>query len=327
MPRALAQMSLAAGALAVLLAACGARPGARGPTAALRDDCGSDARWTGQGCEAWDAAAFGAVSENERRILDDPEAALGALEALAEQGPFERQTYIRMWRQRGMAHSLLSHAAADAARDGGAPGLAQEATAHAEAAMTAFDMLLALDPSHRLEYTQTPQTTFMFQEAIAAAAGRPAPAIDVDWERGLRVGDPVPVAIEVIADPKAFLAHATLFVRRRGEPRWRATDVELPAAGAYRRLVLPAIDARAATALELYARAYDAAGNEVLQWASPDRPREVALRWDPPTPWYRTWWVWAIAGGAVAAAVGVTVYATQWEPSDELGGGVVITRD
>ena len=35
--------------------------------------------------------------------------------------------------------------------------------------------------------------------------------------------------------------------------------------------------------LELYLRAYDDRGNEVLTWADPTRPREIPLRYDPPT--------------------------------------------
>ena len=56
--------------------------------------------------------------------------------------------------------------------------------------------------------------------------------------------------------------------------------------------------------------------------AGPERPRELPLRWDPPTPWWRKWWVWAIAGTGVAAVTGAVVYAAQWEPSDRLGGSV-----
>ena len=56
--------------------------------------------------------------------------------------------------------------------------------------------------------------------------------------------------------------------------------------------------------------------------SAPDRPREVPLRWDPPTPWWRKWWVWGIAAGTVAAATGIAVYAAQWEPSDELPANV-----
>lgn len=103
-------------------------------------------------------------------------------------------------------------------------------------------------------------------------------------------------------------------------------DLALPGEGEYRRVVLPAFDATAATAVELYLRAYDAAGNEVLDWASPERPRELPLRWDPPAPWYRKWWVWAIAGTAVAGLTGVVVYAAQWEPSSTVDGDVVVGR-
>ncbi len=305
-------------------AACGGRATAAGATVTLRDGCGSAARWNGDTCEAWAPEVFGTITENEARILGDPQTALTTLEDVVERGPFEHGIYVRIWRQRGMAHSLLSHAAAEAARDGGGAEQAAAEADHAAAAMAAFDMLLALDPGHRLEYTQTPQTTFMFQDAIALATQHPAPALEVDWQRGLRVGDPIPVAVEVIADPKSFLARATLFVRTRGETAWQAADLALPQAGGYQRLVLPPVDARAATALELYVRAYDLAGNEVLEWASPERPRELPLRWDPPTPWYRTWWIWALAGGAVAAGVGVTVYATQWDPSATVGGDVTV---
>ena len=83
---------------------------------------------------------------------------------------------------------------------------------------------------------------------------------------------------------------------------------------------MPGLPGRKAQSLEVYAVASDAAGNEVLSWASPARPTEIALRYDP--PWYRTWWVWAIAGGVVAAGTGVVVYAVVWEPGSLLGGTV-----
>jgi hypothetical protein len=269
------------------------------------------------------------VAANDARIQEDPGAALGAVEAAAARGPFDRPTYARLWRQRGMAHALLAYAAGAEAKDDPAVADAKKAeqAEHEAAAREAFDMLLALDPTHRLEYTESPQTTFVFQSAIAEAAKRPAPAIDVDWKRGLAVGEAVPVDVEVVADPKGFLARAELFVRRRGAEAWQATEVPLAATGSYARVVLPgalAAGARGATALELYLRAYDADGNEVLDWASAERPREVALRWDPPTPWWRKWWVWGIAASVVAAGTGVAVYAASWEPSEHVGGGVVV---
>jgi len=283
-------------------------------------------RWDGGACVV--RADGSAVAANDARVQEDPEAALAAAEAAEARGPYDRPTYARIWRQRGMAHALLAYAAAAEAKDD--PTVAEaklgEQATHEDAARAAFDMLLALDPSHRLEYTQTPQTTFVFQDAIGDATTRAVPAIDVDWKRDLRVGDAIPVDVEVVADPKGFLRRATLFVRTRGESTWRASDLALPAAGEYRRVVLPPIAGSSASAVELYLRAYDEAGNEVLDWASPERPREVPLRWDPPSPWYRKWWVWAIAGTVVAGVTGVVVYGALWEPSPTVGGTVVVGR-
>lgn len=313
--------------IAVIATACGAGATASGPTATLRSACADRERWDGAACVARSAEIAAAVIATDGTIQDDPAAALATVDRHAAQGPFDRFVYARLWRQRGIAHALLAYAAGVEARDDPAVADAkkQEQSEHEAAARAAFDMLLAVDPTHRLEYTVSPQATFVFEAAIDQAASRPAAAIDVDWKRGLRVGDPIPVDVEVVSDPKTFLARAVLFVRRRGETGWRAADLELPDAGGYRRVVLPPAlveGVRAATAVELYLRAYDDAGNEVLLWASSDRPREVPLRWDPPTPWWRKWWVWAIAGGAVAGATGIAVYAAQWEPSDELPANV-----
>ena len=308
----------------------GARSGSA--TVTLRSACAEAERWDGAACVARSAEIAAAIAATDARIQEDPAAALATIDRHAAQGPFDRASYARLWRQRGIAHALLAYAAGAEARDDPtvADAMKKEQAEHETAAHAAFDMLLAVDPTHRLEYTVSPQATFVFEEAIGAAAARPPAAIDVDWKRGLAVGDPIPVDIEVVADPKTFLARAVLFVRRRGDTGWRAADVDLPAAGAYRRVVLPpalAAGARGATALELYLRAYDDAGNEVLLWASRDRPRELPLRWDPPTPWWRKWWVWAIAGTAVAGATGIAVYAAGWEPSDELPADVGVETD
>jgi hypothetical protein len=132
----------------------------------------------------------------------------------------------------------------------------------------------------------------------------------------------VPIDLEVVADPAGVLTTATVYLRARGDTGWRAADVTLPAAGQRARVRLPAIAARASTALELYAIAQDATGNETLTWASAAHPRDIPLRYDPPTPWYRTWWVWAIAGGVAATGAAVTAYALTWSPSDRIGGTV-----
>ena len=76
--------------------------------------------------------------------------------------------------------------------------------------------------------------------------------------------------------------------------------------------------------LELYLRAYDDRGNEVLAWADPKQPREIPLRYDPPTPWYRRGWFYAAVGTVVAVSVGVTVYELTLAPPDTVAGSVSV---
>ena len=52
-------------------------------------------------------------------------------------------------------------------------------------------MLLALDPGHFLSYTLSPKATFVFEKVRNQT--RVAPAIDVSWEHGGKVGDAVPI--------------------------------------------------------------------------------------------------------------------------------------
>lgn len=91
-----------------------------------------------------------------------------------------------------------------------------------------------------------------------------------------------------------------------------------------RRVVLPPVEAQRPVSLELYLRAYDERGNEVLTWADPARPREIPLRYDPPVPWYRHGWFYAAAGTALTAAVGATVYELTIAPPDKISGSISV---
>ncbi|HEY0253007.1 MAG TPA: hypothetical protein VGC41_15835, partial [Kofleriaceae bacterium] len=104
---------------------------------------------------------------------------------------------------------------------------------------------------------------------------------------------------------------------------WHAADLTL---AKDKRIVLPAITADKPVSLELYLRAYDAHDNEVLTWADPQHPRELPLRYEPPQPWYRKWWVWAIAGSAVALGTGITVYELTIAPPDKIDGSATVAR-
>jgi hypothetical protein len=281
----------------------------------LRAACGDGQLWDGGGCkptsEATKQLALGTAALTR---LDVDEAKV-ALDAVEKAGPLDHKTNVTLWEQRGIAAAYVD----------------DEATAS-----SAFDMLLALDPAHFLSYELSPKATLVFEKTLKQSKQRGAPAIDVNWSRGQKVGEPIPLDIEVLADPKQFLARATLFVRTRGEPSWRAADLPLAprvtdtvAGGAsplanVKHVVLPAIAATKNVSLELYLRAYDQRGNEVLTWADQTRPRELVLRYDPPTPWYRRWWgITSIVAGS-AAIVGGVVYAVTLAPPDKIGGGVTV---
>jgi hypothetical protein len=287
---------------AAAVAACGGA--AHGPTLALRPACLDHEYWdiAAGACKPRGSGAEEIATGKAALDKFDVDAAKAALDAGAAHGPLARDANITLWEQRGIA----------AAYNDDAP--------HAR---EAFDMLLALDPGHFLSYKISPKATFVFEEVRNQEAHR-VPELDVDWPRDDKVGQPVPLAVGVLADPKKLLDHAEVYVRTRGEKSWRAADLPLHA-GSDQQVVLPPVIATAPTSLELYLRAYDAHGDEVLQWADAQHPREIALRYEPPQPWYRKWWVITIAAGAVAAATGVIVYEATLAPPDTINGTATAT--
>jgi len=297
------RIALVVGVVASLgeLAGCHAEAG-RGTLVALRAACADGSYWDGAACQPRGDGAARVAAGKQALARLDVDTAKQSLDAADRGGPLDHDANVTLWEQRGIAAAYIN--------DEGA-------------ATSAFDMLLALDPGHFLSYTLSPKATFVFERVRNASAARGAPALDVNWPHGQRVGDPVPLDLEVVADPKRFLRRATVFVRTRGEAGWRAADIALTG-GAERRVVLPPVDVQKPVSLELYLRAYDDRGNEVLAWADPARPREIPLRYDPPTPWYRRGWFYAAAGTVVAVAVGVTVYELTIAPPDKISGGVTV---
>lgn len=281
----------------VLLALAACRGEAARSTLPLRDACAPAEHWDGAACRPrGEAAALIARGKEALSKDSDVEAARRALDAAERDGgPRDHEANILLWQQRGIAAAYVDDDASAAA---------------------AFDMLLALDPSHILSYRLSTKATFVFEDVRRRRRG--SPAIDVRWRLGQKVGERIPLDVEVVSDPKRFLHRATLFVRTRGEPRWRAADVEIPPALRQARLELPAVQASRPVSLELYLRAYDARGNEVLAWADPKQPREIPLRYDPPPPWYRKPWVWITGGGALALGTGLLVWAIASEPPDRV---------
>ena len=289
------------GGVALAAAACQA-PGAHDTLAALRPACGEPRYWDGHACQPRGDAAD-KVEEGRRALAKlDLDAARAALTAAEAGGPLRHDTHVALWEQRGIAAAYVNDT---------------------QGASAAFDMMIALDPGHFLSYTLSPKATFVFEKARGERQAGGLPALDVSWPHEPRVGDAVPIELSVRADPKQFLRRATLFVRARGDASWRAADVELAAHGD-RRLSLPPVTADKPVALQLYLRAYDARGNEVLTWADPAQPRELPLRYDPPVPWYRRTWVIVTGLAVVGLAAGATVYELTQTPPDRITGGVTV---
>jgi len=295
------------GPAAVALAAAACHGGAVSSTLRLRDACGAAQYWDGAACRSRGPAAA-MIARGKEALANgaDVDAAKAALDAAErEGGPRDHEANVLLWQQRGIAAAYVDDDAAAAA---------------------AFEMLLALDPSHILSYRLSTKATFVFEDVRRRLARRGAPAIDVRWRTGQKVGERIPIDLEVVADPKELLRRASLFVRTRGEPTWRTADVALPAAPEGRRahVELPPLRAARPVSLELYLRAYDDRGNEVLAWADPKAPREIPLRYDPPPPWYRRPWVWISSGGALAAGTALVVYALTVSPPDKVSGSAVV---
>ncbi|MCC7381072.1 MAG: tetratricopeptide repeat protein [Deltaproteobacteria bacterium] len=228
-----------------------------------------------------------------------PEEAVKLLERAKEKGPHGYAAHARLYELLGIAYAYLERT---------------------DDALGAFDTLLAIDPGRAISYTLSPKVTFLFEQARGKAAARPPPSVQVSWSYDLMVGEEIPIQIEVIADPYGFLKRAHLHHRLRGSPTFESIEIVLPPPGQRTTARLPPVAADRPEAVELHLEALDAQGNEVLKWASAERPRDVSLGFDPPTPWYGRWWVWGIAGGVVAAGAAAAALALTQEPSPSVRG-------
>ncbi len=276
-------------------AACAGASGAR-QVARLRPACASGSLWDGARCAAVAGATARELAEVDRELEQgDLEAALARSRAALARAPHPYEDLVRLLEKVAVVESFLER--------------------EAEAVAT-FDMLLTLDPIHVLSYETSPKATQTFEKARKVASARAAPEVQVSWPYDLEVSRPVPIDVAVVADPKSFLASATLFARRRGESRFSAVDLRLPRRGRHESIRLPALATGKPEVMQIYLRAFDQRGNEVLRWAGPDRPRDIALSFDPPTPWYEKWWVWAGVGAAAAIGTGVVVFVATDDPPD-----------
>ena len=217
----------------------------------------------------------------------EPRVALEHLQRAHQGGPYEYATHIRLWELTAIAHAYLGDE---------------------NESLDAFATLLAMDPAHAVDYTLSPKVTFLFSRARKLAKKQAPITVDVTWPRGGTTGEPIEVTLDVVADPTNAVSSVQL--------RWTAPNgnqertVPLSAGAPHQAVVIPAQPTgKGPVTVGLAASAFDAAGNEIYQYASDERPREMTLTDDPPPRWYERWWVWTIAGAVIAASTGAGVYA------------------
>jgi tetratricopeptide (TPR) repeat protein len=279
--------------------ACGGTPRVGVTPLPLEAPCAKGQQYDGKTC-ATPGDARQKVSEARTALAAfDVERALPLLDAAMTAGPHEHDLLIDLYEQRGIAYSYLK-------REG--------------EALKAFGELLDLDPGHLLSYTLSPQATFLYERARTAKEARSKAQLDVSWPQGLREDENVPLVVEVLSDPASMLQRMALYVRSSEKEAYRRVALKLPANGEVATVHLPAPHTNQSAVLQLYGKAYDEKGDEVLLWFDKSRPREIPLAYDAPSPWYRKWWVWAAIGGAVAVGTGTTVYLLGLDPADDVGG-------
>lgn len=282
--------------LLLVVAACGGANRAAG-LSSLRAACPEGQTWDGARCKPFGPGAQ-MITRAEKLIEDgEPEQATAVIEQASRAGPHRHATHVRLYEQLGKAYAFQ-----DKERE----------------AVAAYTKLLALSPGYLISYHVSTKATFKFEKARKKSESTPPTEIDVAWPEDLDTQHPVPLDIQVVADPMKLLSRAVLHVTR-GDDR-RAIDLELAPAGERKRVVLPPLGTRAPETLELQLIGLDSGGNEVALWAAAE-PRALHLDYTPPTPWYRNWRYLApiIIGGV--AAIGTAIYVVARPEPDPMGVG------
>ena len=283
------------------LLACGGRVIPPATAQARLPACRIDETWSKATCTKLGAERSALESGLEHLAAFETAEAIAALNDAKRQGPYRHADHVRLYEALGTAQAYAGNNV-----------LANEA----------FDQLLILSPGHAISYTLSPKVTFLFERA-RRRAGEP-PQLLISWPRDQVVSDPT--AIEIDSSRASTMRHARLHYRRKGDQSWFWADYELPAPGDFATAVLPPLDADATSpqVMQMFAVGFDAAGNEVGRWGHPLRPRELSLRYDPPSPWYERWWVWTIAGVVIATGTGIAVFAATREPPPTADGMLTI---
>jgi hypothetical protein len=203
-------------------------------------------------------------------------------------------------------------------------------------AVETFRRLLSVEPKFTLGKGHAPR----IRRALAAArrwiAKRSPIGIVLRAPRQASAQRTIPFRLEVSADPLAMVARAALYIRARGQGRFRV----YPLAGEYRWQIKPPLSLRAdAPWIEYYVAAQDRDHNELVLVGSADAPNRTRILGltpiasgparEPPrrseTPLVQRWWLWTVIGVAVVgASIGLGVGLGTRHPAETVDAPVVV---
>ncbi len=183
-------------------------------------------------------------------------------------------------------------------------------------AKKSFSMLLALEPSYRLDSDIAPRIREPFDELLR----KNMPRLDIQIlpPQLAFFGKSTVFFVQVKADSVGMSRNVRLWFRPMGATKYSKINAKIEGAGEI-RLSIPAEIWSGQTAggqkagglISWYAEVLGQ--NESLLWRTGDKLHPLALsvveRKDPvvvgaeQTSWYGRWWVWTLVGGVVAAGV------------------------
>ncbi|NJK88987.1 MAG: hypothetical protein HC923_05985 [Myxococcales bacterium] len=185
-----------------------------------------------------------------------------------------------------------------------------------ERCQRAFEVLLALNPDHRLAGDIPPKIRSCFQSAYEVAPARRR--LDVRHRPPESAKPKSPLAIDVgVADPLRLVDQVQVYFRRKGVEAYtmvgaRAEDdvvVVVPA------LSLPA--ERESYVLEYFVRAVDRWEGVLREVGAPSAPLVVRVEAeDRGSPIYAKWWFWTTIGVLTAGGVATAVAIDQSQGDD-----------
>ena len=205
-----------------------------------------------------------------------------------------------------------------------------------ELAVEAFEKALAIKPDLQLE-APAPRIASVFEQALRRFRAK-VRALDHDPPTLIHTPPPSaaygkPVVVEVQASDVSGVKRVVVNHRIVGNRGFSSVKLERDGRGRF-VATIPGV-AVMRPGVEYYVEAWDALGNGPGLKGSAAKPIIIKVRGGPraspasggPTPWYKQWWVWAIASGVIVAAggAGIAAYMNREETARvDVNGSVAL---